>query len=110
MGGPQQDPSFAEPPLKISGDAARYDHRAGNDDYGQPRALWALFDPTHKQRLYENISTTMRGVPSPIRRARLGALHPHPPRLRAGIRAALAGRTEPTVGLAGAAEAEAAKV
>jgi catalase len=31
--GPLQDERFAEPPLKISGDAARYDHRDGNDDY-----------------------------------------------------------------------------
>ena len=28
-----------EPPLRISGDAERYNHRVGNDDYSQPRAL-----------------------------------------------------------------------
>jgi catalase len=32
FGGPKEDPRYGEPPPKISGDAARYDHRAGNDD------------------------------------------------------------------------------
>ena len=44
FGGPVQDPSVAEPPLRISGDAARYNHREGNDDFAQPRALFHLFD------------------------------------------------------------------
>ena len=52
MGGPAQDSRYAEPPLRISGDADRYDHRAGNDDYAQPRALFALFDDGRKQRLF----------------------------------------------------------
>ena len=30
--------------LAISGDAHRYNHRGGNDDYGQPRSLFNLFD------------------------------------------------------------------
>jgi catalase len=34
----------AEPPLRISSDAACYDHREGNDDFGQVRALFWLFD------------------------------------------------------------------
>jgi catalase len=33
--GPREDPHAAEPPLHVSGDAARYDHRVGNDDYAQ---------------------------------------------------------------------------
>ena len=33
FGGPVEDPAVKEPPLKISGDADRYDHRVGNDDY-----------------------------------------------------------------------------
>lgn len=38
FGGPVEQPEFAEPPLKISGDADRYNHREDNDDYIQPRA------------------------------------------------------------------------
>ena len=44
FGGPQQNPGVAEPPLRISGDAARYDHDEGNDDFSQQRALFRLFD------------------------------------------------------------------
>jgi catalase len=44
FGGPAEDSSYGEPPLAISGDASRYDHRAGNDDHGQVRALYRLFD------------------------------------------------------------------
>ena len=42
FGGPGEDPSVKEPPLKISGDAERYDHRVGNDDNMQPavRLFW----------------------------------------------------------------------
>ena len=37
FGGPLADSAFAEPPLKISGDADRYDQKRGvDDDYIQP--------------------------------------------------------------------------
>ncbi|WP_444923781.1 catalase [Microbulbifer sp. DLAB2-AF] len=64
--GPQQDPSAKEPPLKLSGAADRYDHREGNDDYGQVRALFNLFDDAEKQRLFGNIARAMAGVPDEI--------------------------------------------
>ena len=35
--GAAEDAKYAEPPLKISGDAERYSHRIGNDDFSQPR-------------------------------------------------------------------------
>jgi catalase len=111
MAGPVQDPSVAEPPLKISGDAGRYNHRVDNDDYGQPRALWSLFDSAHKRRLYENIATTMQGVPEPIVERALAHFARIHPDYADGIRSALAaGVTEPTVGLAGIEEAVAAKI
>ena len=66
MAGPAQDPRAAEPPLRISGDADRYDHRAGNDDYGQARALFNLFDAGQKQRLFANLAAAMADVPEAI--------------------------------------------
>ena len=66
FGGPQQAPSYAEPPLKLVGEAARYDHREGNDDYVQPRALFNLFSEAEKGRLCANIAATMVGVPAEI--------------------------------------------
>ena len=64
--GPAQDDAFREPPLRISGDADRYNHREGNDDYVQPRALFALFDEAQRQRLFANIAAAMQGVPIDI--------------------------------------------
>jgi catalase len=55
-----ESPDFAEPPLKISGDAARYNFRVDNDDYGQPRALFNLFDAGQKARLFSNIAEAMQ--------------------------------------------------
>ena len=64
--GPVQDPSVAEPPLRILGDAARWNHREGNDDFAQPRALFLLFDRGQRQRLFSNIAAAMSGVPKAI--------------------------------------------
>ena len=78
--GPAQSPDYREPPLGISGDADRYDHRAGNDDFSQPRALWTLFDDAQRQRLYANIAAAMEGVPEEIvdrQLALFGKIEPH---------------------------------
>jgi len=63
FGGPVANPEAKEPPLRISGDADRYDHREGNDDYGQPRALWSLLTEEERGRLHANIAAAMQGVP-----------------------------------------------
>ncbi|KAE9628516.1 catalase [Parasedimentitalea maritima] len=55
-----------EPPLKISGDVDRYNHRDGNDDYSQPRALHDLMDESQRTRLYANTAEAMAGVPEDI--------------------------------------------
>ncbi|MBB3020186.1 catalase [Microvirga lupini] len=64
--GPVQTQRAAEPPLKISGDADRYDHRAGNDDYKQPGDLFRLMTPDEQSRLMDNIAEAMQGVPQEI--------------------------------------------
>ncbi len=66
MGGAVENPGVKEPPLKIDGDADRYNHRVGNDDYGQVTALFNLFDDGQKSRLYANIAAAMAGVPGEI--------------------------------------------
>ena len=66
VGGPTGNAGFREPPLKLSGDADRHDHRDGNDDYCQPRALFERFDDGERQRLYSNIADAMQGVPAAI--------------------------------------------
>jgi catalase len=69
--GPVEDPSVKEPPLRIAGDADRYDHREGNDDYTQPGNLFRLMKPDEKKRLIENIVNAMRSVPRPIQERQL---------------------------------------
>ena len=64
--GPLQVEDAAEPPLRIEGDAARYDHRDGNDDYAQPKALHDLMSPESQRRLYMNTAESMQGVPQEI--------------------------------------------
>ena len=84
-----QDAAYREPPLRISGDAGRYDHRVGNDDFSQPRALFMLFDNGQKQRLYANIAASMGGVPEYIIDRQLGLFAQIHPDYAAGVAAAL---------------------
>jgi catalase len=87
--GPVEQPDAAEPPLKVSGDADRYNHRIGNDDYAQPRALFELFDEGQKSRLYSNIAEAMFGIPDFIIERQLGHFEKVHADYAAGVRAAL---------------------
>ncbi|HYE72434.1 MAG TPA: catalase, partial [Blastocatellia bacterium] len=66
FGGPKQNPRYQEPPLKISGDAARYVHRLGNDDYTQAGDLFRLMTADEQARLIANIVDSMKSVPVEI--------------------------------------------
>jgi catalase len=66
FGGPKQDPSVKEPPLKLTGDADRYNHRAGNDDYTQAGDLFRLMPPDQQDRLMSAIAGAMKTVPKEI--------------------------------------------
>ena len=66
FGGPVEDPRFLEPPLTISGDADRYDHHEGNDDYTQAGDLFRLMTVAQRGRLIANIVAHMASVPRDI--------------------------------------------
>lgn len=90
FGGATQDPTVAEPPLRITGDAARFNHREGNDDYVQPRALHdRVMDAGQRSRLYMNIAESMQGVPQAIIDRALGHFDLISKAYGDGIRAAL---------------------
>lgn len=89
FGGPVESPAAKEPPLRISGDADRYNHRIGNDDYGQPRALFNLFDEGEKNRLFSNIAAAMGGVPGEIIERQLAHFDKAHPDYGNGVRKAL---------------------
>lgn len=62
FGGPTQDPSVAEPPLKISGYADRHDQHKGNDDFTQAGNLYNILTNDEKNRLAQNIAGAMKGI------------------------------------------------
>ncbi len=64
--GPVDDKQFDEPPLKLSGEARRYDHRDGNEDYSQAGNLFRLMNAGQKAALIGNLVEAMASVPKPI--------------------------------------------
>jgi catalase len=89
FGGPVEDPSVKEPPLKISGDADRYNHRIGNDDYSQPGALFRLMTEAQRKALMDNIADAMRTVPEAIQRRQIAHFAKADPRYGEGVAARL---------------------
>jgi catalase len=66
LGGPTDNAEYREPPLKINGDAARYDHRENNDDYSQAGDLFRLMSPQEQERLITNITNSLKGATKDI--------------------------------------------
>jgi catalase len=66
FGGPCQAPQYTELHMKLTGDAGRYDHREGNDDYNQAGDLYRLMTADQRSRLIQNIAGSMKGVPERI--------------------------------------------
>jgi len=66
FGGPVENPRYLEPPLKISGDADRYDPREGADDFIQPGNLFRLMNASQKEQLISNLAEAMQSVPERI--------------------------------------------
>lgn len=87
----KEAPEFKEPALPLSGDADRHNHRDGNDDFSQPRALFELFDEGQKQRLFSNIADAMGGVPQEIIDRQLALFDQVHPDYGNGVRNALKG-------------------
>ena len=72
FGGPVDDAGYREPPLKITGDADRYDHHAGNNDFTQAGNLYRLMGADEQARLVANLVGALRQVPRFIQERQLG--------------------------------------
>ncbi len=61
FGGPIEDKSVMEPPLRIDGDGGRYAFKKDDEDlYGQPRMFWEkALDDSGRKNLVENIVGSM---------------------------------------------------
>ncbi|HUV06266.1 MAG TPA: catalase, partial [Spirochaetia bacterium] len=76
FGGPKEDHSYDEPPLKISGDADRYEQKRGVDvDYVQPGDLYRLMPADEKKRLISNIVGSLKKVPKDIQKKMVAHFH-----------------------------------
>ncbi len=63
FGGPTQDPAFKEPPLKISGDADKYNQPTKDEDFIQPGNLYRLMPSDEQNRLVQNLVNSLKTVP-----------------------------------------------
>ncbi len=69
----QQQPAFAEPPLKISGDADHWNYREDDADYfTQPGVLFRLLKPDERDRLCANTARAMGDAPRMIKVRHIG--------------------------------------
>ena len=62
FGGPRENPSFMEPPLRIDVNAARYTTYPDDDEdlYGRPRVFWSkVLDDQGRANLVGNIVSSM---------------------------------------------------
>ena len=89
MGGLIEDAEFNEPPLKVSGDADRNDHRVGIDDYTQAGDLFRLMNNSQKEQLFSNLAEAMQGVPKRIKVRQLVHFYKADPAYGNGVAAKL---------------------
>ncbi|CAM2154208.1 Catalase [Pararobbsia alpina] len=99
-------PDYSEPPLTLEGSADHWNHRADEDYYSQPGALFRLMTPAQQKVLFENTARAMQGVSQPIRDLHIEHCTKADPAYGAGVRKALneispldttAARSEPAV-------------
>lgn len=87
--GPIEDESFAEPAFETGDVADRYNHRIGNDDFSQPRALFELMSANQKEQLFSNIAAAMDTVPRNIIDRQIALFEQVHPDYAAGVKKAL---------------------
>lgn len=70
---PTQTDILDEPPLKIDGDAARYEYETDvNNDFAQAGALYHVMNKKEQEDLITNLANSMVGVPEDILKVQLG--------------------------------------
>jgi catalase len=60
-------PHLAEPQLPLGTTARHWDHRADDDYYSQPRALFRLLSPEERQRLFDNTARSLTGTTNEVK-------------------------------------------
>ncbi len=68
----QQQPEFAEPPLRLEGAADHWNHREDTDYYSQPGKLFRLMTTDKKKLLFANTARAIGGAPREIQIRHIG--------------------------------------
>lgn len=89
QGGPKEDATFAEPPLRIEGVVDRHDHRATADDYSQAGDLYRIMSDNQKTQLVSNIAGALSGASKPVQERMLSHFDKCDPEYGQGIRDAM---------------------
>ena len=85
----QEQPDYREPPLKIDGNADRWDHRADTDYFTQAGNLFRLMNDTQKQALFDNTARAIQGVTEDVVQKHIEHCSQCDPAYGAGVAAAM---------------------
>jgi len=86
----QAQPGFAEPPLKINGDAKHWSFHEDDANYfEQPRKLFQLMNDAQKQALFGNTARAMGDAPEFVKHRHIRNCHAADPAYAAGVAQAL---------------------
>lgn len=85
----QEQPKFAEPPLKLEGAADHWNHREDEDYYTQPRLLFRLMSTKQKNALFGNTARAMGDAPMEIKIRHIGNCMKADPAYGKGVAKAL---------------------
>ena len=86
----QAQPQFAEPPLRLSGDAQHFRFHEDDANYfEQPRKLFQLMSDAQKQALFGNTARAMGDAPEFVKQRHIRNCHATDPAYAAGVAQAL---------------------
>jgi catalase len=87
----QEQPDFAEPPLAIDGDAAKFNFREDDHDYySQPGNLFRMLKPDEQQRLFENTARAIGDASKVVQDRHIGNCAKADPAYGKGVAKAIA--------------------
>ncbi len=85
----QESKEFAEPALKLEGDAFHYDHREDDDYYTQPGNLFRIMNDEQRQVLFDNTARQVGGAEVFIQERHIRNCHKADPAYGEGVAKAL---------------------
>ncbi len=85
----QEQPDYSEPPMNLSGAAARWDHREDDDYYSQPGNLFRLMSDEKKEALFNNTAASAGGASVEVQKRHISNCLKADPAYGAGVAKAL---------------------